>query len=431
MKRTSLLLLLTLFLLINSVSFAEVEADETQAPGAPAAANVPIALLYEESTGTVLFSRAPDRKNAPASMTKVMTAILVLEYDPELSGTTVVAPEAMSEENCYWLDVNHLEVGEEISVRDLMNYLLIASGNEAGTTLAMYVAGDIPTFIAMMNAKAQELGMENTFYQDPHGLSPMPQATTANDMLKLCLYAMKNETFREIVSTKEGVIPASNKRNQPFRYGNSNRVLRPQNNPRYDTGFTEDIIGIKTGYIGSAGYNLACCMVHGDLTFYSIVMQGKELEIDGATYYSHYLDTVELMQYARTFTRCGYEPGDVVMELTVNGDETLPLTVKESVAMLVQEGAQAETVCDIAVEPQGDVTAGDAFGTLTLTDAFGNVRTAELVSMVDMEIRPTFVPEYLIGGAVVLVIAAVVCIVLLRKRARAKAQSQADMQAEV
>ena len=61
MKRTSLLLLLTLFLLINSVSFAEVEADETQAPNAPAAANVPIALLYEESTGTVLFSRAPDR----------------------------------------------------------------------------------------------------------------------------------------------------------------------------------------------------------------------------------------------------------------------------------------------------------------------------------------------------------------------------------
>ena len=130
---------------------AKDDKMETDPYAVPQVKNAPIALLYEETTDTVLFSREADKPNPPASMTKVMTATLVLEYDPELKGTRVVPEEAMSKENCSWLDTNPLEVGEEVSVWDLMNYLLIASGNEAATTLAIYVAGDIPKFVDMMN----------------------------------------------------------------------------------------------------------------------------------------------------------------------------------------------------------------------------------------------------------------------------------------
>jgi len=253
---------------------AKDDKMETDPYAVPQVKNAPIALLYEETTDTVLFSREADKPNPPASMTKVMTATLVLEYDPELKGTMVVPEEAMSKENCSWLDTNHLEVGEEVSVWDLMNYLLIASGNEAATTLAIYVAGDIPTFVDMMNKKAAELGMTSTHYVDPHGLSSIPQLITANDMLKLCRYAMKNDTFRKIVSTREGRIPASNKRSEAFCFRNSNSVLDPLGNRFYDTGFSDDIIGIKTGYIPDSGMNLSCAMQHGELRFYSVVMKG-------------------------------------------------------------------------------------------------------------------------------------------------------------
>lgn len=152
---------------------------------------------------------------------------------------------------------------------------LIASGNEAATTLAIYVAGDIPTFVDMMNKKAAELGMTSTHYVDPHGLSSIPQLITANDMLKLCRYAMKNDTFRKIVSTREGRIPASNKRSEAFCFRNSNSVLDPLGNRFYDTGFSDDIIGIKTGYIPDSGMNLSCAMQHGGAALLQRCYEGQ------------------------------------------------------------------------------------------------------------------------------------------------------------
>ena len=196
-----------------------------------------------------LFVKTPDQKNPAASMTKVMTALLVLEYEPELSGKTVVPPEAVSPEYCYWMDTVPLEAGEEVAVRDLMNYLLIASGNEAGTMLAIYVAGDIPVFIDGMNEKAWELSMTSSHFADPHGFSEW-NLVTCQDMLIFCREAMKKPTFREIVRATSGAMPISNMRNKPLRYTTSNSVLQPNYVSEYDGGFSQDILGIKTGWIG-------------------------------------------------------------------------------------------------------------------------------------------------------------------------------------
>ena len=300
-----------------------------------------------------------------------------------------------------------------MSVWDLMNYLLIASGNEAATTLAIYVAGDIPTFVDMMNKKAAELGMTSTHYVDPHGLSSVPQLITANDMLKLCRYAMKNDTFRKIVSTREGRIPASNKRSEAFCFRNSNSVLDPLGNRFYDTGFSDDIIGIKTGYIPDSGMNLSCAMRHGELRFYSVVMKGKGMFLEGEPCYTHCLDTATLMRYARTFARFGYGEGELV-EQAKSGLKCLDVAADRDVYILYQDNKQPDYtvtyVSDIASAKKGDTV-----GTITLRDEFGNVRTAELIAAKDAAVR-----AWVIYAAAGLIIAIAAVCIALRKRSRAK-----------
>lgn len=415
MKKWVCILLCTVLMLCASSGLAaKDDKRETDPYAAPEVKNAPIALLYEETTDTILFSRDADRQNPPASMTKVMTATLVLEYDPELSGSMVVPAEALSEENCYWLNDGHLEVGEEVSVWDLMNYLLIASGNEAATTLAIYVAGDIPTFVEMMNKKAEELGMKDTHYCDPHGLNSLPQVITANDMLTLCRYAMQNETFAKIVSTREGRLPVSNKRSEPLYFRNDNSVLDPLGDEFYDTGFSDDILGIKTGYINDSGMNLSCAMQHDELKFYSVVMKGKGMFLEGRPCYSHCLDTATLMRYARTFKRFGFDAGEIAAKAPC-GLYALPVTVDKAVHILYQDNKQPKQEISYTADISS-ANVGDVVGTITLYDEFGNARTAELIAAGEPELQIWII--YAAAGVIIAAIAAA-AIILAKKRRKA------------
>ena len=404
MKRLLAVMMIVTMLLgcMGVASFAEGETPVER----PVITNSPLVILYEESTDTLMYEKRIDSTNAPASMTKVMTAVLVLEYDPELKGSTTVSADAISDKYCYWMNYNHLLAGEELTVWDLMNYLLIPSGNEAGTVLAEYVAGDIPTFIDMMNAKAKELGMTRTHYEDPHGLSE-ENKITCEDMLKLCRYAMTFENFRKIVSTKQGNLPENEIRPYPIRYSTTNRVMNPRGQSRYDTGFTEDIIGIKTGYIRVAGNNLACCMVHGDLTFYSVVMHAHdEQQPDGTWLEGHYMDTRELMVWARSFQKFGYAAGDEVttVERGMHASE-IRLLAKDDIYALGQTGVDEKV--ELNKIPLR-VKAGDVLGKLTVSDEFGNVRETELVAAEDVFVGPILYVIPCIAVALVILAAALI-----------------------
>ncbi len=379
---------------------------------APTTPYVNFAILYEESTGTVMYTKMPDRTNAPASMTKVMTALLVLEHNPTLEGSTVVPPEAVSEKYCYWMDTWHLEAGEEVTIWDLMNYLLIVSGNEAATTLAAYVAGDIDTFIGMMNDKAKELGMTKTHYEDPHGLSEQNRIT-CEDMLILCREAMKNETFREIVSKPNGTMPATNKHHKPYRYNTTNRVMSPRNIPEYENEFSDDIVGIKTGYISVAGYNLSCCMEYDeqDMTVYSVVMNGKSIN----DRLGSHLETINLMRWARTFHKETVAAGEPIgLAATQNSDEdNVQLVTAGETVMLTQTALQREVTLG---EIGRAVKAGDVLGKLKLTDDFGNVKELDLVAAADAKTDMT--TEYLIMTGLALGSLAILAVIstFLRKK---------------
>lgn len=414
-KRLFLCVLCTILLTQCAPVFAADVLEPAVMPAdAPAITNSQFVLLYEESTDTVLYAINPRGVNPPASMTKVMTALLVLEHDPELSGKTVVPPEAVSEHYCYWMDYGHLEAGEEITVRDLMDYLLIPSGNEAGTTLAAYVAGDIDTFIQMMNDKAAQLGMSKTFYADPHGLSPY-NTISCEDMLILCREAMQYPLFREIVSTKTGALPKSNMRSKAYRYNTTNRVMYPRNVLEYETDFADDIVGIKTGSISQAGLNLACCMEYAeqDLTFYSVVMHADEVEINGSERSGHYLDTIELMTWARTFHKEGVTAGEQVATAATKGsqEDNIQLVAAVDAQMLTQTTLQQTILLN---EIGREVKAGDGVGILTLIDDFGNVKQVELLAAADAKTDNTLLYVGIAAAAVVVV--AVAAIVLVKKK---------------
>ncbi len=412
MKRFTLCLLCALMLCTLLPFGAAAESKD-----APVLDSARMGILYEETTDTILFNFNGSDKNVPASMTKVMTALLVLEYDPQLAGTAIVSEAAISDDYCDWKDDFYLKAGEDVKVKDLMHYLLIASGNEAGTVLAEYVAGTIPDFIKMMNAKAQELGMKDTSYFDPHGLSPNNRIT-CEDMLILCREAMKNETFREIVNCSSGVLPTNSQRKFTHKYKTTNRLKRHGNTPGYMTDYMDDILGIKTGSTSAAGLNFACCMKKDDLLFYSVVMHAGNVEYEGNTVSGHFTDTVKLLDYARTYSKSGVAAGETVGKLRTRGSwlKNLSVNAKEDLFALSRGEVQVELV---AAEDLGkSVKQGDVVGKAVVKDDFGNTKEVALVAAADAATSPL---QYALVAVPVIAVAVIAVLVLKKRKQGAKA----------
>ena len=285
-----LVTLLTAALAGTAAVFAEDGGEaEDMAPNSKAA------ILYEATTGTVLYEKNADMQLPPASMTKVMTAILVLEQNPDLEGELTVSKDAVRHYYCSSMEPQrHLEEGEVISYEECMKYLLIPSGNEAATAFAFDMCDEYSDFIAMMNEKAEELGCENTHFADCIGLASNNHYTTPRDMVKICEYAMQFDKFRECVGQGEGMVPASNVRDEGFAYETTNYVKFPDD--RYESPYSQYMTGVKTGYTPAAGWCFAGCMEKDDLVFYSVVMGGELLDYsDGErVVQGDFLDTINM-----------------------------------------------------------------------------------------------------------------------------------------
>ena len=383
---------------------------------APTTPNVRAAILYEATTDTILYEKFADLGGAPASMTKVMTAILVLEQNPTLSGELTVSEDAVSSQYCSWMDEDHLLAGEVISVRECMKYLLIPSGNEAATALACYLAGSVPAFVERMNEKAAALGCADTHFDDCIGLASRTHRTTPRDMLKIAQYAMTFDAFREIVAKEEGMVPASNLRTRGFRYFTTNRVMSPGTKRYYQNKHAPYVTGIKTGTTNAAGYCFAGCMERDDLIFYSVVMHGIDVKMeDGLSYQGNFLDTIELYDYARHFSLREWKHGEPLAQsklvLLAHGF-SVPLTVREDVRILTAEDAAADPVITLSGARLLPPQAGKTVGTLSVTRSDGQTVTADLVALGEPAVSP------LLPALLLLAIVCAVLILRLRKRRR-------------
>lgn len=254
-KKNKLITLFMIFLLIF-IPNASVLADDTEAFDLKLTAQS--AILIEASTGRVIWEKDADVRHYPASMTKMMTGILALEKLPP-KADVVISPNAAATEDC------PLEIvaGECLSADNIITGMLMESDNGAAVAIAEAVDGSVSQFVQRMNERAQEIGMSNTHFVNPNGLTEANHYSTARDMAKLARFAMNNKKFREIVSTKNQVIHWEVPARQQKLAENTNKLLANYNGMN----------GIKTGWTEAAGGCLAASARRNGVELIAIVMQ--------------------------------------------------------------------------------------------------------------------------------------------------------------
>ncbi len=234
------------------------------------------AILIDGKTGNILFGKNQDNVMFPASTTKIMTAIVALDA-VDRGEISLEQPLVMSQTAFDTLAIDGssiaLKVDEEMTLKNLLEGLLIASGNDAAVTIAEGVSGSIDAFVGKMNAKAAEIGLENTHFVNPHGLHDEQHYTTPRDMAKMAHYAMKRETFRSIVECAHIYLPATNMSEQRY-YINTNNLVSRMRYPYY---FYDYATGIKTGSTSEAGYCLVSSAEKGDKSVIAVIFNAEDI----------------------------------------------------------------------------------------------------------------------------------------------------------
>ncbi len=214
-------------------------------------------ITTEAGSGRVLYEKNADVRRPMASTTKIATAITVIDNVPDLEKTVVIPDCAVGVEG----SSIYLSKGETASIRDLLYGLMLQSGNDCAVALAVTTAGSVEKFAALMNETARKCGANDTNFVTPHGLHDDNHYTTARDLAKISAYAMKNATFREIVSSKRHTMP--------WAGHDCDRVILNKNKilTTFDGGD-----GIKTGYTKKAGRCLVASATRDGMTIISVVL---------------------------------------------------------------------------------------------------------------------------------------------------------------
>jgi D-alanyl-D-alanine carboxypeptidase (penicillin-binding protein 5/6) len=212
--------------------------------------NARSAMVMDFETGTILYEKNAYRKRPMASTTKIMSAIIALE-NSDLEEEVLISGKAAGMSG----SVMGLKKDSIVKMYDLLNGMLICSGNDAAVAIAEHIGGSVEKFCEMMNDKATEIGAFSTSFSNPHGLDAENHYTTAYDLAKITRYALKNPVFNEIVKKRE--------------YYFNGRVLKSTNEmlSSYD-----GADGVKTGYTGLAGRCLVTSATKNDMRFISVVL---------------------------------------------------------------------------------------------------------------------------------------------------------------
>ena len=270
-------------------SFAESSAGDAVSSGADAAENPDLqlpevasegAVLMDAATGQVLYGKNQDQQFYPASITKVMTALVVLEHC-NLNDVVTFSASATTNLESGAVSLGITE-GDQLTVEQCLYGLLLKSANEIGNGLAEHVAGSVDAFADLMNAKARELGCRNTNFENPHGLNDENHKTTPYDMALIMRAALQNETFRKIDTTRSYEFPATSQA--------AARTITMGHKMMYptDSRYYEGIIGGKTGYTSKAGNTLVTGAEQNGVCLIAVVMKSRS---------THYADTKAMLDY--------------------------------------------------------------------------------------------------------------------------------------
>ncbi len=223
------------------------------------------AMLYEASSGTVMYAWNPDVKVPPASLVKIMTCLLVLE-NCDIREQVTVTQSAMGTIDKTSATLK-LIPGEKFTVDQLLYGLMVGSANDASVVLAEYVAGSQESFVAMMNQRAAELGCKDTVYTNAHGLHDDAQVTTARDIVRLVAFAMESEQFMEYFGRTSYTLPAT-EHAEERRVETTNYLITIGTPLYYDSRVTGGRTGITTDSLRS----IVATAKNGDLNYISVVL---------------------------------------------------------------------------------------------------------------------------------------------------------------
>ncbi|MGI6072914.1 MAG: serine hydrolase [Lachnospiraceae bacterium] len=240
------------------------------------------AVMLEVNTEAVLFSKSPDRRRYPASITKLLTCLLALE-NCSLNETVTFSQAAVDiEEGASNIGA---VAGEEMSMKDVLYALMLPSGNECANAVAEHVAGSVENFAEMMNARAAELGCTDSHFTNPHGLYDENHYSTAADIAIIAKTAFNNSAFCEIISHSSYTISPTNK-SDARTVENTHAMIIPNSSYYYDA-----VVGGKTGYLPESGRCLVTLAKQNGLTLVVVCLFSP-------TYSGVFPDTQELLDYA-------------------------------------------------------------------------------------------------------------------------------------
>ena len=355
-----------------------------------------------EDPSIVYYERDPDEHCIPASTMKIMTCILTLEHVTDYDEPVVVTKQAANlKESNSLMDVY---AGETLSVNDLLHGLMLVSGNDAALLLATHVAGSVAAFSELANAKAAELGMVNSHFVNASGAFRGTQYSTARDMALLMAYALKNEKFREIISTAKYTIEANGVRKKADVLENSNRLI--SDDPSTSDVYTELCIGGKTGSTVNGG---KCLVAAGALDGAEVivVLIGAE---DATSYDMHrrmpkvFGNAKFLLEYTLENSYTQVTPASLDFtystEVTPTGaassfsvsaqfDEDAVRRLPNDMAKALAADPSSIEVTTELEEDLADAKAGDAVGTISCSYEGRALFNGELIADTDALPTPT------------------------------------------
>ncbi len=412
LRTIALLLLMTLML--------SVPATALYSGLPPVDVRARAAILVDAKTGEILYTHNIHDPRPPASITKVMTCLLVLERgnleDVVTAGETAMVgldPEGSTQ---------NIKVGEEMQVRDLLYCAMLSSANEACNILAEYISGSVPAFVELMNERAKEIGMEDTVFQNTHGLPDDRHLTSAYDLYLLCLEGMKSPLFMEIAHTQTYTVGPTNLTPEGRTLYTTNRLISKRQSADYVYAYAR---GIKTGSTQAAGYCLASSAEKDGLTLISVVLGAEKEEETGLI--RSFSETKSLFEWG--FDNFTYKQilskskpvAEIKLIQGLDADSVL-LGPESAVTALVPKSLSPEDIkTDIVLfEPDGTmapVYKGQVLGKLSLSYEGNEYGTVNLISQVSVERSETeriksevvgFVSQPWFRWAVIGVVAAVI-----------------------
>ncbi|MCI8446447.1 MAG: D-alanyl-D-alanine carboxypeptidase [Bacilli bacterium] len=256
-----------------------VQAEEENQTNIGLAKNAKSAIIIEASTGTILFEKNAHEKLAPASMTKMMSMLLIVESIDK--GIIKWDDMVTTSENASGMGGSQilLETNEQMSVKDLFKGIAVASGNDAVVAMAEKIAGTEENFVTMMNNRAKELGLKNTNFKNPHGLEEANHYSSAYDMGMIAKELVKHEEIFQYTSIYEDYLRKGTDRE--LWLVNTNKLVR----------FYKGVDGLKTGYTKEAGYCLTATAKKDGMRIITVVMGEEDAKV-------RQQETTEMLDYA-------------------------------------------------------------------------------------------------------------------------------------